>query len=147
MWSQRLASSDRLRQPLGRRPGRACWSGSASSAKIERTLVEGEIFGFYLHPAVWGQGAATQLMAASLRGLANLGLDPVVAWTHPGGVRGRFPSTSRAASERRDDPGSKPSWFRDRCTGTRVCARWQLLTELARAPIAVLGYLERQVLR
>jgi RimJ/RimL family protein N-acetyltransferase len=66
----------------------------------------GEIFGFYLHPAAWGKGAATQLMAASLRALADLGLDPVVVWTHPGAgraqsfyVKSGFKATGRARVE------------------------------------------------
>jgi RimJ/RimL family protein N-acetyltransferase len=47
----------------------------------------GEIFGFYLHPVAWGQGAATDLMTASLRDLSMIGLEPVVVWTHPGAMR------------------------------------------------------------
>jgi RimJ/RimL family protein N-acetyltransferase len=47
----------------------------------------GEIYGFYLHPAAWGRGAATALMTASLSRLSGMGLDPVVVWTHPGAMR------------------------------------------------------------
>jgi RimJ/RimL family protein N-acetyltransferase len=66
----------------------------------------GEIFGFYLHPAAWGHGAATELMAASLRDLGARGLDPVVVWTHPGAmrahafyVRSGFRATGRSRTE------------------------------------------------
>ncbi len=48
---------------------------------------QGEIFGFYLHPTAWGQGAATRLMRASLLGLHRQGHASVVVWTHPGAAR------------------------------------------------------------
>ena len=48
---------------------------------------QGEIFGFYLHPDAWGQGAATRLVRASLLGLRRLGRASVVVWTHPGAAR------------------------------------------------------------
>ena len=78
MWSQRLASSDFDFASLlvADKGGRVV--GFCEFGKDREDTGRGEIFGFYLHPAAWGQGAATQLMAASLRGLANLGLDPVV---------------------------------------------------------------------
>ena len=84
MWSQRLASREfdfacLLVADQGERVVGFCEFG-----KDREDTGRGEIFGFYLHPAVWGEGAATQLMVASLRCLANLGLDPVVVWTHPG---------------------------------------------------------------
>jgi len=87
MWSQRLASSDFDFASLliADQGGRVV--GFCEFGKDREDTGRGEIFGFYLHPAAWGQGAATQLMAASLRGLANLGLDPVVVWTHPGAGR------------------------------------------------------------
>jgi RimJ/RimL family protein N-acetyltransferase len=65
----------------------------------------GEIFGFYLHPAAWGQGVATQLMAASLRDLADRGLDPVVVWTPDAGraqafyIKSGFRATGRSRIE------------------------------------------------
>jgi RimJ/RimL family protein N-acetyltransferase len=66
----------------------------------------GEIYGFYLHPVAWGQGAATQLMGASLRDLGAMGLDPVVVWTHPGAMRAQafyvksgFRATGRSRTE------------------------------------------------
>jgi RimJ/RimL family protein N-acetyltransferase len=48
---------------------------------------QGEIFGFYLHPAAWGGGAATRLMHASLANLEARSLAPVIVWTHPGAAR------------------------------------------------------------
>jgi RimJ/RimL family protein N-acetyltransferase len=87
MWSQRLASSDFDLASLlvADQGGRVV--GFSEFGKDREETGRGEIFGFYLHPAAWGRGAATQLMTASLRGLANLGLDPVVVWTHPGAGR------------------------------------------------------------
>ena len=81
------------------------WSGSRSSAKIERTPVEARSSAStYIPPR--GAGAATQLMVASLRCLANLGLDPVVVWTHPGAgraqsfyVKSGFRATGRSRVE------------------------------------------------
>ena len=87
MWSQRLASSnfDFASLLVADQGGRVV--GFSEFGKDREETGRGEIFGFYLHPTAWGRGAATQLMAASLRGLANLGLDPVVVWTHPGAGR------------------------------------------------------------
>jgi RimJ/RimL family protein N-acetyltransferase len=87
MWSQRLARSDFDFDSLlvADQGGRVV--GFSEFGKDREETGRGEVFGFYLHPAAWGQGAATQLMAASLRRLANLGLDPVVVWTHPGAGR------------------------------------------------------------
>jgi RimJ/RimL family protein N-acetyltransferase len=48
---------------------------------------QGEIYGFYLHPAAWGRGAAAHLMHASLARLDGRALAPVVVWTHPGAMR------------------------------------------------------------
>ena len=105
MWSQRLASSDFDFASLlvAYHGGRVV--GFSEFGKDREDTGRGEIFGFYLHPAAWGQGAATQLMAASLRGLANLGLDPVVVWTHPGRVvlvlyvKSGFKATGRSRVE------------------------------------------------
>jgi RimJ/RimL family protein N-acetyltransferase len=106
MWSQRLASSDFDFTGLlvAYHGGRVV--GFSEFGKDREDTGRGEIFGFYLHPAAWGQGAATQLMAASLRGLANLGLDPVVVWTHPGAgraqsfyVKSGFKATGRSRVE------------------------------------------------
>ena len=106
MWSQRLASSDFDFASLlvADQGGRVV--GFCEFGKDREDTGRGEIFGFYLHPAAWGQGAATQLMAASLRGLADLGLDPVVVWTHPGAgraqsfyVKSGFRATERSRVE------------------------------------------------
>jgi RimJ/RimL family protein N-acetyltransferase len=106
MWSQRLASSDFDFASLlvADQGGRVV--GFCEFGKDREDTGRGEIFGFYLHPAAWGRGAATQLMAASLRGLANLGLDPVVVWTHPGAgraqsfyVKSGFRATGRSRVE------------------------------------------------
>jgi RimJ/RimL family protein N-acetyltransferase len=106
MWSQRLAKSDFDFASLlvADQGGRVV--GFSEFGKDREETGRGEIFGFYLHPAAWGLGAATQLMAASLRGLANLGLDPVVVWTHPGAgraqsfyVKSGFKATGRSRVE------------------------------------------------
>jgi RimJ/RimL family protein N-acetyltransferase len=47
----------------------------------------GEIFGFYLHPAAWGKGAAAHLMTSSLIEMSLNSLEPIVVWTHPGATR------------------------------------------------------------
>jgi RimJ/RimL family protein N-acetyltransferase len=107
MWSQRLARSDFDFASLlvADRDGRVLGFSEFGKDREEATG-RGEIFGFYLHPAAWGHGAATQLMAASLRGLANLRLDPVVVWTHPGAgraqsfyVKSGFRATGRSRVE------------------------------------------------
>ena len=87
MWSQRLANNDFDFASLLVVDQGGHVVGFSEFGKDREGTGRGEIFGFYLHPAAWGQGAATQLMVASLRGLANLGLDPVVVWTHPGAGR------------------------------------------------------------
>lgn len=106
MWSQRLASSgyDFASLLVANQGGRVV--GFCEFGKEREDTGRGEIFGFYLHPAVWGQGAATQLMAASLSGLVNLSLDPVVVWTHPGAgraqsfyVKSGFRATGRSRVE------------------------------------------------
>ncbi len=106
MWSQRLASSDFdfARLLVADQGGHVV--GFSEFGKDREENGQGEIFGFYLHPAAWGQGAATQLIAASLRCLANLDLDPVVVWTHPGAGRAQsfylksgFRATGRARVE------------------------------------------------
>lgn len=106
MWSQRLTTSDFDFASLlvADQGGRVV--GFSEFGKDREKNGKGEIFGFYLHPAAWGQGAATQLIAASLRGLANLGLDPVVVWTHPGAgraqsfyVKSGFRATGRSRVE------------------------------------------------
>jgi len=106
MWSQRLASSnfDFASLLVAEQGGRVV--GFSEFGKDREVTGRGEIFGFYLHPTALGRGAATQLMAASLRGLANLGLDPVVVWTHPGAgraqsfyVKSGFTATGRSRVE------------------------------------------------
>jgi len=87
MWSRRLASRDFDLSGLlvADQGGRVV--GFSEFGRDREQTGRGEIFGFYLHPSAWGQGAATQLMTASLQELARLGLDPVVVWTHPGAGR------------------------------------------------------------
>jgi RimJ/RimL family protein N-acetyltransferase len=106
MWSRRLTSSDFDFASLlvAEQGGRVV--GFSEFGKDREENGQGEIFGFYLHPAAWGQGVATQLMAASLSRLANLGLDPVVVWTHPGAgraqsfyVKSGFRATGRSRVE------------------------------------------------
>jgi RimJ/RimL family protein N-acetyltransferase len=61
--------------------------GYSQFGHSDKSSSQGEIFGFYLQPARWGQGAATELMATSLAKLELMGLAPVVVWTHPGAMR------------------------------------------------------------
>ncbi len=87
MWHQILTSDDfdfaslLVAEQGGRVVGYSQFGPSGEEAS------RGEIYGFYLHPTVWGQGSATQLMAASLRELDGRDLSPVVVWTHPGAKR------------------------------------------------------------
>ena len=87
MWSQLLTSNDfDLAGLLVAEQGKHVVGYSQFGQNSEESR-RGEIFGFYLHPVAWGQGAATQLMRTSLRDLGDLGLDPVMVWTHPGALR------------------------------------------------------------
>jgi RimJ/RimL family protein N-acetyltransferase len=87
MWRQILASSDfDVNGFLVAEQDGSVVGFSQFGQNAEETG-RGEIFGFYLHPAAWGQGSATQLMAASLGDLDRRGLNPVVVWTHPGVMR------------------------------------------------------------
>jgi RimJ/RimL family protein N-acetyltransferase len=87
MWSQLLANRDfdltglRVAEQGNRVVGFSHFGQNREQAG------RGEIFGFYVHPGSWGQGAATALMKASLLDLGVMGLDPVVVWTHPGAMR------------------------------------------------------------
>jgi RimJ/RimL family protein N-acetyltransferase len=107
MWSHILAESDFNFASLlvaAEQDGRVV--GYSQFGQNGEEAGRGEIFGFYLHPAAWGQGAATQLMTASLRDLANLGLEPVVVWTHPGAMRAQafyFKSGFRATGRSRTE--------------------------------------------
>lgn len=87
MWSQFLARPDFDLAGLlvAEQGGRVV--GFSHFGQAFEDAAQGEIFGFYLHPAVWGQGAAAQMMSASLDDLADRGLDSVVVWTHPGADR------------------------------------------------------------
>jgi GNAT superfamily N-acetyltransferase len=49
----------------------------------------GEVYGFYLHPDVWGSGAALELMAAAERRLVELGYTEAVLWVLEDNPRGR----------------------------------------------------------
>ncbi len=53
------------------------------------TDTEGEIFGFYAHPKVWGTGVSTVLMNASLERLRGRSLSGVMLWTLVGAGRAR----------------------------------------------------------
>ena len=106
MWSRRLASAefDFATLLVAEQGGRVV--GFSEFGPDREGAQRGEIFGFYLHPEAWGRGAATQLMGASLGALANLGLDPVVVWTHPGAERAQsfyvksgFRPTGRSRTE------------------------------------------------
>jgi RimJ/RimL family protein N-acetyltransferase len=50
---------------------------------------QGEVFGFYAHPRVWGTGVSSQMMAATLAELRARSLSPVILWTHAGADRAR----------------------------------------------------------
>jgi RimJ/RimL family protein N-acetyltransferase len=50
---------------------------------------QGEVFGFYAHPRVWGAGVATAMMEATLAELESRSLRPVIVWTHAGAGRAR----------------------------------------------------------
>jgi RimJ/RimL family protein N-acetyltransferase len=50
---------------------------------------EGEVFGFYAHPRVWGTGVSTAMMDASLVRLRSRSLHRVVLWTLEGAGRAR----------------------------------------------------------
>ena len=89
-----------------RRPGRACGRVLRVRQRSERTLVEARSSASTYIPPL-GAGSGDPLMAASLRAWriwvsipSWCGLTPALAVLSP--------STSRAASERRDDPGSNP---------------------------------------
>jgi RimJ/RimL family protein N-acetyltransferase len=87
MWRQILASNgfDFASLLVAEQSGRVV--GYSQFGPNGEKTSRGEIYGFYLHPTAWGQGSATQLMAASLRDLDRRGLSPVVVWTHPGAMR------------------------------------------------------------
>jgi RimJ/RimL family protein N-acetyltransferase len=106
MWSWILAQSDFDFSSLlvAEQDGHVV--GYSQFGRDREEPTRGEIVGFYLHPAAWGQGAATELMTASLRELHGLGLDHVVIWTHPGAARAHafyvksgFTATGRARTE------------------------------------------------
>ena len=106
MWGQMLASSDFDFAGLLVAEQSGHVVGFSQFGRAREEPGRGEIFGFYLHPAAWGQGAATELMTASLRGLGGLGFDPVVVWTHPGAMRAQafyvkcgFRATGRSRTE------------------------------------------------
>jgi RimJ/RimL family protein N-acetyltransferase len=50
---------------------------------------EGEVFGFYAHPRVWGTGVSSAMMDVSLARLRSLSLHRVVLWTLVGAGRAR----------------------------------------------------------
>ena len=50
---------------------------------------QGEVFGFYAHPRVWGTGVSSEMMVATLAELEARSLRPVVVWTHAGADRAR----------------------------------------------------------
>ena len=87
MWRQILTSDDFDFASLlvAEQDGRVV--GYSQFGQSGEETSRGEIYGFYLHPAAWGQGAATQLMASSLRDLDRRDLSTVVVWTHPGAMR------------------------------------------------------------
>jgi RimJ/RimL family protein N-acetyltransferase len=106
MWSRILASSDFDFAGLLVAEQGGLVVGFSQFGQDREEAGRGEIFGFYLHPAAWGQGAATELMAASLRDLGAMGLDPVIVWTHPGAMRAQafyvksgFRATGRSRTE------------------------------------------------
>jgi GNAT superfamily N-acetyltransferase len=53
------------------------------------TDTEGEVFGFYAHPKVWGTGVSTVLMNASLERLRGRSFSGVMLWTLVGAGRAR----------------------------------------------------------
>lgn len=87
MWHHILADStfDFASFVVAEQGGRVV--GYSHFGRNEEVANRGEIFGFYLHPAAWGRGAATQLMTASLRHLSRMGQETIVVWTHPGAAR------------------------------------------------------------
>lgn len=50
---------------------------------------QGEVFGFYAHPRVWGTGVSSELIVATLAELSVRSLRPVIVWTHAGADRAR----------------------------------------------------------
>ena len=106
MWSWILAQSDFDFSSLYVAEQHGHVVGYSQFGNDREEPTRGEIFGFYLHPSAWGQGAAAELMKASLRALHRQGLDSVVVWTHPGAVRARafyiksgFTATGRSRTE------------------------------------------------
>lgn len=63
--------------------------GPAGVWDEQERVGQGEIYGFYAHPSVWGTGAAGRLMTAALAQLTKSGLDPVSLWTLEGVSRAR----------------------------------------------------------
>lgn len=50
---------------------------------------EGEVYGFYAHPRVWGTGVSTAMMEVTLPRLRSRPVDRVRLWTLAGAVRAR----------------------------------------------------------
>ena len=50
---------------------------------------QGEVFGFYAHPWVWGTGVSTMMMEATVAKLRSRSLRSVIVWTHTGAGRAR----------------------------------------------------------
>jgi len=50
---------------------------------------QGEVYGFYVHPRVWGTSASSEMMTATLAQLRTRSLHPVIVWTHAGADRAR----------------------------------------------------------
>ena len=48
----------------------------------------GEVYGFYVHPAVWGSGCAQALMEKAIESMAEA-LPSAILWTHAGAGRAR----------------------------------------------------------
>jgi GNAT superfamily N-acetyltransferase len=51
--------------------------------------MQGEVYGFYAHPRVWGTGVSSEMMVATLAQLRTRSLRPVIVWTHAGAERAR----------------------------------------------------------
>ena len=57
-------------------------NGADETATLaDGTSVVGELYGFYLHPDVWGSGVAPVMMNAAVDHLATLGQSRAVLWT------------------------------------------------------------------
>ena len=64
--------------------------GYSHFGSSEEDETQGEVFGFYAHPRVWGTGVSSELMRATLAELRIRARRPATIRTHVGADRARL---------------------------------------------------------